>query len=123
MTGKASKGNSGLLSRAYFRLVGKRRVSQKVHILGGLEPGTYIDTSLKTKEELEDVQIVSIGTDSNILKNSWFVQYVVVFDLKHQRSKEGVVFPCYRWIAGGESVNVTAKSCKLLQCQVQFGFN
>ena len=105
----------------YITLVGSNGHSGKLYLqsfLGALlrkviHEGTSTNIVIESSGDLGQVLVVILGNDDSSLKNPltdpWYVEDVGVYNYQ---SKQQEVFPCYHWIANGDSVSFTAHTSK-----------
>ena len=101
----------------YVTLVGSKACTGKINISGFLSSPiatkSYVDLLIQCKSDLGEVLVVSLGNPKNWITmpgSEWFVDFVDIID---QQTKKTVRFPCYHWIADGDSIGFTSKTGEL----------
>eukprot|EP00731_Ephydatia_muelleri_P012489 Em0006g1383a len=101
----------------YVTLVGSKACTGKINISGFLSSPiatkSYVDLLIQCKSDLGEVLVVSLGNPKNWITmpgSEWFVDFVDIID---QQTKKTVRFPCYHWIADGDSIGFTSKTAIL----------
>lgn len=80
-----------------------------------IDKGTSSNVVIESSGDLGDVLVVILGIDKGLLNNPlaapWYVDDVGVYNYQN---KQRDVFPCYHWLATGDSVSFTAHTSKII---------